>query len=159
MTTPTDAAARRLGRLAWWLDSSIPLPIGQWRIGLDPLIGLIPGLGDVIGILLSSYILAEAARIGVPRALLLRMAGNVAIEGIVGVVPILGDLFDAAWKANQRNVRLLEGYLQQPTRVRRASNALVGAVVAGVLALLVGAAALALVILRWLFEVLKTTGA
>jgi Domain of unknown function (DUF4112) len=150
---PIDAAAaRRLERLAWWLDSSIPLPVGQWRIGLDALIGLVPGIGDLIGILLSSYILWEAARIGIPRALLVRMAGNVAIEGIVGAVPILGDLFDAAWKANQRNVRLLESYLQGPTRVRRESNALVAVLVAATLALLIGAAALTIFILRWLFS-------
>ena len=150
------AAARRLGRLAWWLDSSIPLPIGRWRIGLDALIGLVPGLGDLIGILLSSYILAAAARIGVPRALLLRMAGNVAVEGVVGAVPVLGDLFDAAWKANQRNVRLLEEYLQRPVHVRRESNALVAALIAGMLALVVGAIVLAVVILRWLVTLLTT---
>ena len=161
MTAPAElridaAAARRLDRIAWWLDSSIPLPIGQWRVGLDALIGLVPGIGDVIGILLSSYIVWEAARIGVPRALLVRMAGNVAIEGIVGAVPILGDLFDAAWKANQRNVRLLDSYLQGPTRVRRESNALVAVLVAGTLALLIGAAALAILVLRWLFSLVSS---
>ena len=107
----------RLKRLAWLLDSAIPLP-GGYRIGLDGLIGLVPGLGDVIAALLSSYIVVEAARLRVPASVLLRMGLNVALELIIGAVPVAGDLFDFAFKANERNVRLLEASLGPPEQVQ-----------------------------------------
>ena len=103
-----------LERLAWLLDSAIVVPGTRFRVGLDALIGLIPGLGDLIGTALSAYIVAAAARRGLPRSVLLRMAFNVGLEAVVGVVPILGDLFDAAWKANQRNMALLRQYAAVP---------------------------------------------
>src|SRR4051812_43943476 len=89
---------RRLARVAWLLDNSIRIPGSKFRIGLDAILGLIPGIGDVLGVLLSSYIVREAARLGAPPSVLLRMAFNVAVEGIVGIVPFVGDVFDAAWK-------------------------------------------------------------
>jgi hypothetical protein len=117
-----DAVRRRLARIAWLLDNSIPLPGTQFRIGLDAILGLIPGLGDVLGVVLSSYIVREAARLGAPPSVLVRMAWNVAVEGIVGMVPLLGDVFDAAWKANQRNYLLLEEHLDNPRRAARSSR-------------------------------------
>jgi hypothetical protein len=113
-----QAAVRaRLKRVAWLLDSAIPLP-GGYRIGLDGLIGLVPGLGDVVAALLSSYIVVEAARLRVPASVLLRMGLNVALELIIGAVPVAGDLFDFAFKANERNVRLLEASLGPPEQVQ-----------------------------------------
>lgn len=106
---PGAEAARRLRRvraLAWMLDRSIP--IGRWRIGLDPILGLMPGAGDWIGALLSLYVLYEGARLGLPRRVLGRMTGNILLEAVVGTVPVLGDLFDFAWQANIRNVQLIE---------------------------------------------------
>ena len=100
-------AQARLRRLAWLLDSSIRIPGTRWTVGIDALIGLVPGLGDAAGVLLSSYIVYEAARMGAAKGVLARMVLNVAIEGVVGAIPILGDLFDAGFKANQRNIRLL----------------------------------------------------
>jgi hypothetical protein len=121
--TPAEWEAReRLRKLAWLLDSSIPIPGTGLTIGLDALIGLVPVLGDLIGVLLSSYIVSEAARLGAGKSILARMAFNVAVEGLVGMVPFAGDIFDAAFKANQRNVRLLEQYLANPRRARRASR-------------------------------------
>lgn len=105
-------AEPRLERLAWLLDNSIQIPGLGYRIGIDPLLGLIPGVGDFVGGALSVYILYEAARMGVSRPLLMRMGFNVLIEVVVGTVPILGDLFDAGWKANARNVRLLQEHLK-----------------------------------------------
>lgn len=96
---------RRLDRLAWLLDRSIP--IGKWRVGLDPIIGLVPGAGDWIGAIISLYIVYEGARLGVPANVLMRMGGNVLVESVVGAVPVLGDVFDAAWKANTRNMALI----------------------------------------------------
>lgn len=113
------AEVRHLEDLAWMLDSSIQVPGLNFRVGLDSLLGLIPILGDVVGAALSSYILWLAARLGVPRVTLLRMALNVAIEAAVGVVPFLGDVFDMAWKANVRNVAILKAHLQDPNRAKR----------------------------------------
>lgn len=109
-----------------------------------------PGLGDLVGVLASSYILGQAARLGVGRGVLLRMAFNVAVEGIVGLIPFAGDVFDAAWKANQRNVRLLEQWHAEPRRARRSSWLLL----AGIVLLLGSLVAFSLIVmaiaLRWL---------
>jgi hypothetical protein len=151
--TSVQDTRKRLQRLAHVLDSAIPLP-GSHRIGLDGFIGLIPGIGDITGAGFSSYIIAEAYRLGTPTVVLLRMVLNMLVESLVGVIPIVGDLFDFAWKANRRNVQLLERQLEQPHAVRRQSQW----VVAGVATLLVGTVALALVLvialLRWLIAAL-----
>ena len=115
---------RRLRQLAWLLDNSIPLP-GGYRIGLDPIIGLVPGIGDAIGALLSAYIVNEARRFGAPRSILLRMLGNVVVETVVGAIPFAGDLFDAGFKANSRNLALLARYQLDPIGSRRSSRAFV----------------------------------
>ncbi len=114
-------ASRRLRRLAWLLDSAIPLP-GGFRIGLDGLIGLVPGVGDLLAALLSSYIVIEAARMNVAGSVLMRMVGNIALELGIGLVPVAGDLFDFVFKANMRNVQLLETYLDQPRATQRRSR-------------------------------------
>lgn len=118
-----DADVRPLRNLSHVLDELIPLP-GGYRIGLDGLIGLIPGVGDAVGAALSSYIIAQAARLGVPTSVLLRMIGNVALETVVGAIPFLGDLFDFGWKANRRNVALLERHFGQSTRGERGNQRL-----------------------------------
>lgn len=112
---------QRLRSIAWLLDNSIPLP-GGFRIGVDALIGLIPGLGDAAGALISAYIVNEARSLGAPRSVLLRMMGNVMIETVIGSIPVAGDLFDAAFKANSRNLALLARYQLDPIRSRRSSR-------------------------------------
>jgi len=101
----------RLDALATMLDTAFVVPGTQIRFGLDALIGLIPGIGDAITTLMSLYIVREARELGAPRLLIARMLGNVAIDGIVGAVPLLGDAFDVAWRANRRNLKLLRDYL------------------------------------------------
>lgn len=116
---PAQRRFRRLDRLSWILDRSIP--VGRWRIGLDPILGLMPGLGDSIGALLSLYVLYEGARLGAPGHVLLRITGNILIEAILGVIPLLGDVFDFIWQANTRNMALLHQHYQpgwQPRSLR-----------------------------------------
>lgn len=116
---------QRLKALAWLLDASIPLP-GGWRIGIDAILGLLPGVGDAVGALLSAYIVNEARALGAPKSVLWRMLGNVAVETVIGSIPFAGDLFDAAFKANLRNLRLLEHYQRDPIASRRSSRLFVG---------------------------------
>ena len=151
MRAPPDLL-RRLGRLAWLLDSAFVLPGTRFRFGLDALIGLIPGLGDALGVVISSYIIREAARVGAPPSVLVRMALNVAIEGIVGMIPIAGDVFDAAWKANQRNVALLEAVSREPSRTARSSTLIVTLVLVGLVAFLVFVAFLGFLIARAVWQ-------
>lgn len=132
--TDRHRVKRRLDRLAYYLDSSIPVPGSNARVGIDALIGLIPGIGDTLGAIVSSYILSEAARLGAPKTVLMKMAFNILLDTSVGVVPVLGDLFDFAWKANQRNVNILEEYMWQPRKAVASSRlfalGLLGALVA-----------------------------
>jgi hypothetical protein len=104
----------------------------------------------LVGVLLSSYILGEAARLGASRSVLARMAFNIALEGLVGLIPLAGDVFDAAWKANQRNVRLLNQWLDRPTRAERSSRLFVFALGIAVLALAAVSLLLTYLLLRWL---------
>ncbi|MEZ4728786.1 MAG: DUF4112 domain-containing protein [Caldilineaceae bacterium] len=103
-----QAVLDQVDNLAWLLDNWINIPIINYRIGLDAIIGLIPGLGDAAGLLLSSYIVLQAVRLGTPQATLMRMVLNIGIEALIGLIPVLGDFFDATFKANVRNVRLLQ---------------------------------------------------
>ena len=108
--------------LSYLLDNAIRIPGTRFRIGYDALIGLLPGVGDAAGLVLSAYIVWEAARLGAPVPTLLRMGGNVALETLVGAVPLLGDVFDAAWKANARNMHLLHEHLGLQARGRKPSS-------------------------------------
>jgi hypothetical protein len=110
--TPQEVL-RRLQRLSYLLDNSIPIPGTKYRIGIDALAGLIPVAGDLVMTILSAYIIYEAKRLGAPRRLIAMMGANVALEAFIGIVPVLGDLFDAGWKANLKNVRLLEKFLNE----------------------------------------------
>ena len=109
--TGADGRVRRVRVLGKLLDNSIPIPGTSWKIGLDPIIGLIPGIGDLAGALLSGYIVLEAVRAEVPTFTLVRMIVNVGVDTLLGAIPALGDVFDAAWKANTMNVALLERHL------------------------------------------------
>ena len=106
-----EIALQRVARLAYWLDDRFRIPGTRRRIGIDGLLGLIPGIGDTATALIASYIVLEAARLGVPRAMLARMLANVGIDYAIGLVPLVGDLADLAWKANRRNARMLRDHL------------------------------------------------
>jgi hypothetical protein len=136
-----DARTRRVRTLARLLDNAIAIPGTSWKIGLDPIIGLIPGIGDMIGAVLSGYIVLEAVQAQVPTFTLARMLVNVGIDTLLGSVPAVGDVFDAAWKSNAMNVALLERHLaaagSEPQKRRNVIGVMALALI--VLVLIVGA--------------------
>jgi Domain of unknown function (DUF4112) len=106
-----EIALQRVARLAYWLDDRFRIPGTRLRVGLDGLLGLIPGIGDTATALVATYIVLEAARLGVPKRTLAHMLANVGVDYIVGLVPLVGDLGDFGWKANRRNARMLHDHL------------------------------------------------
>jgi hypothetical protein len=107
------AALARLDKLATLFDTAFVLPGTHIRFGIEAVLRLVPGIGDAAASALSCYLLYEAHALGVPRHLFARMVANVAIEGIIGAVPLLGDAFDVTFRANRRNVRLLRDYFDR----------------------------------------------
>lgn len=104
---------RGVERLASLLDDCFRIPGTDLRFGLDPIIGLIPGAGDGVSAMLGLYLVYQAWRLGVPTSLLARMVGNLFLDWLVGSVPMVGDLFDAAFKAHRRNARLMRRWLDE----------------------------------------------
>nr|WP_295770951.1 DUF4112 domain-containing protein [Rhodoferax sp.] len=140
-----QSALARLDRYATLMDARFRVPGTRIRFGLDPIIGLLPGIGDALGLVLSLYVVVEAVRLGVSKRVLFIMLRNVGLEALVGVVPVLGDMFDIAFKANLRNAALLKSYIEgrlRPTPVRAPRRwpqwALLVAFAALVLAVLLG---------------------
>lgn len=111
-------ALKTTARLGWLLDSSVRLP-GGYRIGLDGLLGLVPVVGDLAGGALSTWVFYQATKLGAPKSVQLRMIFNILIDALLGSIPVVGDLFDFAWKANNKNVALLERYLQAPVPTQK----------------------------------------
>lgn len=133
-----DTARRKRVRLvAKLLDNSIAIPGTSWKIGLDPIIGLIPGIGDLIGAVLSGYIVLEAARAEASALTLARMLVNIGVDTLLGAVPALGDVFDAAWKSNTKNVALLERHLTERGPTAHENPRAIGTMVLALLVLVV----------------------
>lgn len=132
----TSRRARDLARI---LDSAFRVPGTRYRFGLDPILGLVPGLGDAIAGGFGFYLLVLAFRAGAPPVVLLRMFANIVVDVLVGTVPLLGDLLDAGFKANLRNLQLLERYIARPRETRTRSLMLLLALGAALLAFVVGA--------------------
>ncbi len=114
---PENPRYRRIRALSVLMDQSIVLPSG-FRIGLDPLLGLLPGIGDALSSVISCYVVYEAARLGMRKRVLAQMVGNILFDSLTGAIPVLGDIFDAVWKSNMRNLRLVEKHYHpaQPER-------------------------------------------
>jgi len=112
----------RLRAIARLFDQAFGIPGTRWRFGVDALFGLVPGLGDVAGALVAIYALHVARNLRAPAAIQLHMLGNVALDALVGTVPIYGDLFDFAFKAQTRNLALLEDWLESPQKTARRSR-------------------------------------
>ena len=145
---------RSLDQLSHMMDGLFRIPGTGWRVGLDALVGLIPGVGDFATTAVSFYILAAGVRYRVPKVTLLRMAANVGVDYLLGAVPVVGDLFDAAWKSNQMNVELLRQRAavspEEATRGRASDWLFLGVILAVLLLLLVASVALSLWLLAQL---------
>jgi hypothetical protein len=117
------------------LDSAFVVPGTTYRVGLDPILGLFPGLGDLVSPLFAIGVLWQARDLGIPRVVQLRMVFNVAIDGLLGAVPVIGDAFDFAWKANVRNMELLERHALEERQAARGDWAFVLLMIALIVAI------------------------
>lgn len=156
-STDADRRLQRLRRLAWWLDRSFGFG-SRGRFGVDPLLGLLPGIGDWVGAALSLYIVYEAMRLGLSWPVLGRMVANIAIESLVGTMPVVGDAFDFYWQANVRNLRLVEQHHRAELEGRplRSVPLFIGTLVLFLVALLAATLALAAWGIRELAQVVTS---
>ena len=145
-----------LEQLSRWLDGLFRIPGVGWRFGLDALVGLIPGIGDTATTLASFYILAAGVRYRVPKVTLLRMGLNIGLDYVFGAIPVVGDLFDVAWKSNQRNVELLRQRATVSAAEARQGKTsdwiFVGVIMLVLLAMLIGSIVLSLYLLSLLIN-------
>ncbi len=116
------AKLQHLRKLSDFLDRSLSIPGTNFRVGWESIIGLLPVGGDVIGMLFSIYILFQAFQFRLPMSILLRMAFNIILDTAVGSIPILGDIFDMTWKANTKNVNMLEQHLHEPGKSQKTNK-------------------------------------
>ena len=136
------------------LDQAFRVPGTKWRFGLDSLIGLIPGAGDIAMAVVGSYGLVIAHQLGAPASVQFRMLLNLAVDAAVGAIPVLGDLFDFAFKSNVRNARLLQTWLAKPHQTRRSSSLVLFGVMAVFGAVLVAAVWLAMAMARGVYQMI-----
>jgi uncharacterized membrane protein len=122
---------KRMRQLSQLLDGAIVIPGTKQRIGIDPILGLIPGGGDTVSAALSGYIIVEAARMGLPRKALIQMVLNLAVDTVVGSVPVVGDIFDVVSKANLRNMQIVESHVQAPLVRTKPDRLFIGLLIIG----------------------------
>ena len=140
-----------LKSLSHTLDNKFEGPLG-FRFGLDGLLGLIPGVGDLITASLSLYIISQAAALGVGSATLIRMALNVAVENIMDMIPVFGNLFDFYWKSNTKNILLIEKHLARPAKENLKSRVVLGIIIFILVCLIVASAYTTFIIFKALFS-------
>lgn len=124
MTTITHTAKGQLAvaqGLAQLMDAAFKIPGTKIRLGVDGILGLLPVVGDLIGSAIGGYIVLIASHLGVPRAVIWRMVWNLGVDAVIGFIPLVGDLLDISWKANLKNVTLLEQALTNPEAARKKS--------------------------------------
>lgn len=152
---PRDPPAiRRARRISRVLDDLVRIPGTRRRVGLDPFLGLLPGFGDWITLVISLDVLFSAARLDVGAATLIRMTGNLLLDALVGMVPLLGDLFDLGWKANRRNLALLEAHMRDPARTRTSSLWVIGGILGAAVTMVGVGSWVGWLVLRWLVGLL-----
>ena len=126
--------------MAWLLDNSIPVPFtGGRRLGIDALIGFVPGIGDLVGGMLGLFVVWRASRMGLPGIVVARMLVNALADMLIGAIPVLGDAFDLWFKGSTRNLRLMQGHLERPDRSTRDDWTAVLVIVGSIVAVVVGA--------------------
>jgi hypothetical protein len=148
------ARLKRMRQLSRVLDSAFVIPGTKQRMGVDPILGLIPGGGDTVSAALSSYIIIEAALMGLPRSALIRMIINIAIDTIVGSVPILGDIFDVFSKANLRNMQIVENHAKAPRTSAKVDKLFIILLIGGLITLILLAGSITLWLLSLLLNAL-----
>ncbi|MBE9237309.1 DUF4112 domain-containing protein [Anabaena aphanizomenioides LEGE 00250] len=146
---------KRLQQISKLLDNAITIPGTPVGIGLDPILGLIPVGGDVLGLIFSLYIIIESAKLGISKATLGRMIVNIIIDALVGAIPMLGDLFDFAWRANNYNLILLEDYLKSPGEKKKADQGFIIALFAVLVVLCIVLVALPVIFIGMLWKALN----
>jgi hypothetical protein len=158
-STPPEAQLLKLARLRTvsdlW-DRAFGIPGTKWRVGLESLVGLLPVGGDVVGLGISIYILWQVVQFNLPKTILLRMVFNIAIDALVGAVPILGDFFDMGWKANTKNVTLLEAHLRAPTQSRSADQRFLWLLFGGLVMAVIALSVIAVVVLAFVVKALSS---
>ena len=112
----------RLRSIQWLFDQAFAIPGTKWRFGVDALFGLVPGLGDIAGAMVAIYALRVARNLRAPGVIQMHMLTNIALDALIGMVPVLGDIFDFAFKAQTRNLALLDAWMGSPERARRRSR-------------------------------------
>ncbi|MBW4601367.1 MAG: DUF4112 domain-containing protein [Calothrix sp. FI2-JRJ7] len=132
------AKLQSLRKLSDLWDRSLGVPGTRFKVGLESLVGLLPVGGDFVGILLSVYILFQAIQFKLPKTTLAKMIFNIVIDGAVGSIPILGDIFDTTWKANTKNVNLLEAHLREPIQSRQKDEWFINIVIIVLVLTLIG---------------------
>jgi len=147
------AAERRIGRVTHALDELIAVPGTPIRVGLDPIVGLIPIVGDAVAGVVGAWVIGEAARFGIPRIVVGRMVVNLVVDLAIGAIPVLGDLFDVAFRANSRNLALFRRHALEPDASTRGDQAFF----VGVVLLLVGVVWLMLTAIGAVWQFLTTT--
>ena len=141
---------QRLRRLSDLLDNAIAIPGTSLRFGLDPIVGLFPGVGDFLGAAVSAYIVVEAARMGISRKILLQMVVNIILDMVIGTVPVVGDVADVVWKANEKNIVLLEKHFNVSQSSQKADWWFLAWILGGLVLFAILLGALAVMILRGL---------
>lgn len=146
------AAERRIERVTHALDELIGIPGTPVKIGLDPIVGLIPVVGDAVAGIVGAWVIGEAVRFGIPRIVLARMVANLTIDLAIGAIPVLGDVYDVAFRSNSRNLALFRRHALEPDASTRGDQAFF----AGVALLVVGVLWLIVTALGAVWQVLKT---
>ncbi|NES67392.1 MAG: DUF4112 domain-containing protein [Okeania sp. SIO2D1] len=149
------AKVKQLRKLSDLLDNAIRVPGTSLGVGLDPIIGLIPGGGDILAGLISVYIVFSAATMGLPKETLTRMAANIVFDSLAGTVPIFGDLFDVAWKANSKNMDILEAHLESPKVSKSADKSFIFLLLGGLILFVVAIATLSVLIIGLLVKIIQ----
>lgn len=151
-----DPRLENLALISRLLDQAFRVPGTRWRFGVDALVGLLPGLGDVLGSLVGAYGVWLSRQLGAPASIQARMLLNLGVDALVGAIPLAGDLFDFAFKAHARNYALLSSWLAAPHKTRRSSSALLAAILLGLLVIMAATIWIAIASIRWLAHAMSS---